>query len=147
MHAVALDLDAVLADTRPLWRDWLEDASRRARVELDVPDDRAAAAAVLDERLGDWRPLLDRFASDRAPLHFRPRAETGAALRRLEADGVRIGVFTDAPRELADVALAHVGAARRVAAVGPLDEVLREIGADAVVVHSRDELAALFPAS
>jgi len=144
MDAVALDLDAVLADTRPLWRDWLEDASRRARVELDVPEDRIAAAAVLDERLGDWRPLLERFAADRGPLHFRPRAETGSALRRLEGEGVRIGVFTDAPRELADIALAHVGAARRVTAVGPLDDVLREIGADAAVVRSRDELAALF---
>jgi len=143
VDAVALDLDEVLADTRPLWRDWLEDASRRARVELDVPDDRAAASAVLDERLGDWRPLLGRFAADRGPLHFRPRAETSAALRRLEGAGVRIGVFTDAPRELADVALAHAGAARRVAVVGPLDDVLRELGPGAVVVHSRAELANL----
>ncbi|HEY2073992.1 MAG TPA: hypothetical protein VGG88_10500 [Gaiellaceae bacterium] len=143
MDAVALDLDAVLADTRPLWRDWLEDASRRTRVHLDVPDDRAEAVAVLDERLGDWRPLLERFAADRGPLHFRPRAETGAALRRLEGAGVRIGVFTDAPRELADVALAHAGASRRVAVVGPLDDVLRALGPGAVVVRTRDELAGL----
>ncbi|MGH2970698.1 MAG: hypothetical protein ACRDLE_00915 [Gaiellaceae bacterium] len=143
MDAVALDLDAVLADTRPLWRDWLEDASRRTRVQLDVPEDRNEAAAELDERLGDWRPLLERFAADRGPLHFRPRADTGAALRRLEGAGVRIGVFTDVPRELADVALAHAGAARRVVVVGPLDDVLRELGPGAVVVRSRDELAAL----
>lgn len=143
MDAVALDLDSVLADTRPLWNDWLEDASRRARVELEVPDDRSAAATELDERLGDWRPLLERFAADRGPLHFRPRAETSASLRRLEGAGVRIGVFTDAPRELADVALAHVGAARRVEVVGPLDDVLRELGSGAVVVRSRDELANL----
>ncbi len=51
---------------------------------------------------------------------------------------MRIGVFTDAPRELADVALAHVGAARRVEAVGTLDEVLAELGGDAVVVRSRE---------
>jgi phosphoglycolate phosphatase-like HAD superfamily hydrolase len=141
---VALDLDAVLADTRPLWRDWLEDTSRRARVELgDVPDDRTAAAGVLDERLGDWRPLLQRFADDRAPLHFRPRAELSVVLRRLHGAGVPIGVFTDAPLELAAVALAHVGAARRVAAVGTLDDVLRELGAGAVVVRSRAELANL----
>jgi phosphoglycolate phosphatase-like HAD superfamily hydrolase len=143
VEAVALDLDAVLADTRPLWRDWLQDASRRARVELDVPEDRAAAAGVLDEQLGDWRPLLQRFADDRAPVHFRPHADTSARLRVLQAAGVRIGVFTDAPRELADVALAHVGAARRVDAVGTLDEVLGALGDGAVVVRSRDQLASL----
>ena len=63
-------------------------------------------------------------------------------LRRLQATGVRIGVFTDAPRE-PDVALAHVGAARRVETVGTLDEVLQTLGAAAVVVRSRDELASL----
>lgn len=142
MPALALDLDGVLADTRPLWRDWLEDASRRTRVELELPDDRAAAAPLLDEQLGDWRPLLQRFAADRGPLHFRPHAETAAALRRLHAAEVRVGVFTDAPRELADVALAHLGAARRIDAVGTLDEVLAALGGDTTVVRSRDELAA-----
>jgi phosphoglycolate phosphatase-like HAD superfamily hydrolase len=139
---LALDLDGVLADTQPLWRDWLEDAARRTRVELDLPVDRTAAAALLDERLGDWRPLLDRFAADRGPVYFRRHAATGATLRRLQAAGVRIGVFTDAPRELADIALAHVGVARRVAAVGTLDEVLRDLGDETVVVRSRAELTA-----
>jgi phosphoglycolate phosphatase-like HAD superfamily hydrolase len=143
VEALALDLDAVLADTRPLWRDWLEDVSRRTRIELDVPQDRVAAAALLDERLGDWRPLLERFAAERGPVHFRPRAETSAQLRRLQDAGVRIGVFTDAPRELALIALAHTGVARRVTAVGTLDEVLRELGAGATVVRSRAELAAV----
>jgi phosphoglycolate phosphatase-like HAD superfamily hydrolase len=143
VQAIALDLDAVLADTRPLWNDWLADAARRTHVELEVPEDRAAAAAILDERLGDWRPLLQRFADDRAPVYFRPRAETSAQLRRLQAAGVRIGVFTDAPHELAQVALAHVGAARRVAVSGTLPEVLGELGEDAVVVRSREQLASL----
>ena len=143
MQAIALDLDAVLADTRPLWHDWLEDVARRTHVELDVPEDRIEAATMLDERLGDWRPLLQRFADDRAPVYFRPRAETSAQLRRLQAAGFRIGVFTDAPRELADVALAHVGAARRVQPVGTLDEVMAELGAAAVVVRSPDQLASL----
>jgi phosphoglycolate phosphatase-like HAD superfamily hydrolase len=143
LQAIALDLDAVLADTRPLWRDWLEDVARRTHVELDVPEDRIEAAAILDERLGDWRPLLQRFADDRAPVYFRPRAETSAQLRRLQAAGVRIGVFTDAPRELTGVALAHVGAARRVETVGTLDEVMAKLGAAAVVVRSPGELASL----
>jgi phosphoglycolate phosphatase-like HAD superfamily hydrolase len=140
VEAIALDLDAVLADTRPLWRDWLEDVARRTHVELDVPEDRAVAADVLDRELGDWRPLLQRFADDRAPIHFRPRAATNAQLRALQSAGVRIGVFTDAPRELADVALAHVGAARRVEMVGTIDEVLGTLGGAAVVVRSRSEL-------
>jgi phosphoglycolate phosphatase-like HAD superfamily hydrolase len=143
VQAIALDLDAVLADTRPLWRDWLEDVARRTHVELDVPENRAVAAGVLDERLGDWRPLLQRFADDRAPIHFRPRADTSAQLRRLQAAGVRIGVYTDAPRELAEIALAHVGAARRIAAVGALEDVLRDLGEDALVVRSREQLASL----
>jgi phosphoglycolate phosphatase-like HAD superfamily hydrolase len=137
----ALDLDSVLVDTHPLWRDWIDDASRRARVELDLPENREAAAALLDERLGDWRPLLERFAADRAPVYFRPRAETTATLRRLQAAGVRMGAFTDAPRELADIALAHVGAARRVEAVGTREEVLQALGDGAVIVRTREELA------
>jgi phosphoglycolate phosphatase-like HAD superfamily hydrolase len=141
--AYALDLDGVLADTRPLWDAWLEDAARRARVELDVPDDREAAAPVLDEALGDWRPLLARFAADRAPLFVRPRADTNAALRRLSAGGARIGVFSDAPRELAEIALAHAGAAREVSVVGTLPEVRAALGHEVVVVGSREELAGL----
>jgi phosphoglycolate phosphatase-like HAD superfamily hydrolase len=142
-RAIALDLDAVLADTRPVWDAWLEDASRRARVELAVPDDREAAAGVLDAELGDWRPLLDRFAADRAPLWFRPRAETNAVLRRLAAEGARLGAFTDAPRELAELALAHAGAARYVETIGTLAEVRAALGDDAVVVTSREALAEL----
>jgi phosphoglycolate phosphatase-like HAD superfamily hydrolase len=143
MASLALDLDAVLADTRPIWRDWVEDASRRARVELELPEDRTLAAAVLDEQLGDWRPLLLRFAADRAPVYFRTRSETSARLRRLHAAGARIGVFTDAPRELAELALAHVGAARRVIVVGTLDEVLAALGDGTTIVRSRAELADL----
>jgi phosphoglycolate phosphatase-like HAD superfamily hydrolase len=141
--ALALDLDGVLADTRPLWDAWLEDAARRTRVELDVPEDREAAAAVLDEALGDWRPLLARFAADRAPLWIRPRPDTNAALRRLAAAGARIGVFTDAPQELAKIALAHAGAARQVDVVGTLSEVRAALGGETIVVRSREELAGL----
>ena len=143
MPGFALDLDGVLADTRPLWDGWLEDAARRVRVELDVPDDREAAAVVLDEALGDWRPLLARFASDRAPLWIRPRADTNAALRRLRAGGARIGAFSDAPRELIDIALAHAGAAREFEVAGTLAEVRVALGADVVVVGSRAELMGL----
>jgi phosphoglycolate phosphatase-like HAD superfamily hydrolase len=140
--ALALDLDGVLADTRPLWDAWLEDAARRTRVALEVPEDREAASVVLDEALGEWRPLMLRFAADRAPLWIRPRPDTNAALRRLVAAGARIGVFSDAPRELAEIALAHAGAARQVEVVGTLAEVREALGRDVVVVGSREQLVA-----
>ena len=95
MTAVAVDLDGALGDTRPLWQDWLEDAGRRARVNVDS----------LDEELPNWRQLLRRFAEERAAVYLRPDAEASAALRRLHGAGTRIGVFTDAPEELARIAL------------------------------------------
>jgi len=148
MRAVAIDLDGVLGDTRALWRDWLEDASRRLRLgELALPDDRAAAAEQLDERVGNWRVLLERFAEDRAPVYLRPDASVSAALRRLDGAGASLGVFTDAPAELARVALAQLGAARRIDAVeagaDALQRVLGRLGADALVVRTRDELLGL----
>jgi phosphoglycolate phosphatase-like HAD superfamily hydrolase len=148
MRALAIDLDGALGDTRPLWDDWLEDASRRLRLgELTLAGDRAAAAAALDDRVGNWRVLLERFAEDRAPVYLRPDAAVSAALRRLEAAGTTLGVFTDAPAELARIALAQLGAARRVVAVesgaDALQRVLARIGADARVVRTREELIGL----
>jgi phosphoglycolate phosphatase-like HAD superfamily hydrolase len=135
--AVAVDLDGALGDTRRLWRDWLEDAGRRARVDV----------TALDEELPNWRQLLQRFAEERAPVYLRPDAEASAALRRLHGAGTRIGVFTDAPEELARVALAQLGAARRVEAVetGPdaLERLVARFGDDVRVVRSRAELIAL----
>jgi phosphoglycolate phosphatase-like HAD superfamily hydrolase len=125
MRAVAVDLDA-LGDTRALWRDFLADAARRfasiSPLDPDaLPVDRAAAAQELDRwaehGVGDWRHALERFAEDRAPVYLRPSAEASAALRALTAAGVRIGVYTDAPEPLARVALAHLGAERRVDAL------------------------------
>jgi phosphoglycolate phosphatase-like HAD superfamily hydrolase len=150
---VAVDLD-VLGDTRRLWDDWLADAARRFRsiAELDVaslPRDRAEAAAELDRwaahGIGDWRDALRRFAEDRAPVYLRPEAAVSAWLRELEGSGARVGVFTDAPEPFAQVALAQLGATRRVerleAGAGALDRLLAELGQDAKVVRSRDELS------
>jgi phosphoglycolate phosphatase-like HAD superfamily hydrolase len=139
---VAIDLDA-LGDTRPLWRDWLADASRVLDVE-GLPEDRGAAADELDARgAGNWRTLLERFAEDRAPVYLRPAADVSAALRRLQAEGVSVAVFTDAPAELARVALAQLGAARRVDAVETGAGALERLGADITLVRSRDELVSL----
>jgi phosphoglycolate phosphatase-like HAD superfamily hydrolase len=153
---LALDFDAVLADTRPLWREWLDDAARRFRsiAELNpgsLPEDRAVAAVLLDRwaeaGVGDWRGALERFAEDRAPLFFRPAPATNSALRRLRAEGAALGAFSDAPEPLVRVALAHIGLSREltVVATGADAErrALEELGADARVVHSRDELIGL----
>jgi phosphoglycolate phosphatase-like HAD superfamily hydrolase len=144
VKAVAIDLDGALGDTRPLWEAWLEDARRRLRVELEVPADRGAAVPVLDEAIGNWRTLLERFAEDHAPVYLRPSAEASASLRRLQAAGARVGAFTDAPDELARVALSHLGALRRLEALesgdGALDRLLARLGPQADVVRTPDEL-------
>jgi phosphoglycolate phosphatase-like HAD superfamily hydrolase len=143
--ALALDFDAVLGDTRPLWRAWLEDLARRARIDVDLPADRAAAADVLDGVVGNWRALLERFAEEHAPVHLRPSAEVNAALRRLAADGVRLGAFTDSPEPLARVAAAQLGVARRLEALeagpGAQERLLERLGPDARIVRSAAELA------
>ncbi|MEZ5101322.1 MAG: HAD hydrolase-like protein [Thermoleophilia bacterium] len=152
---VAIDLDGALGDTRELWDDFLEHVARRFQTiaELDVaalPTDRGAAADELDrwgERgIGDWRGQLERFAEDHAPVYLRPDAAASAALRALQAGGARIGVFTDAPAELARVALAQLGAARRVDALecgtGARERLLAALGTGAAVVATRAELSA-----
>jgi len=156
VRAVAVDLDGALGDTRPLWREFLADAARRfasiASLDPDrLPADRGEAAAELDrwaaQGVGDWRGALTRFAEDRAPLFLRPDAEASAALRGLADAGYQIGVFTDAPEELARVALAQLGAARRVEVVetgaGARERLLARLGRDPKVAVSREELVRL----
>ena len=137
VSAVAVDLDGALGDTRRLWRDWLDDAGRRARVDVDA----------LDEELPNWRQLLQRFAEERAPVYLRPDAEASAALRRLHGAGMRIGVFTEAPEELARIALAQLGATRRIEALetgeDALEKLLARLGPDTRVVRTRAELVNL----
>src|SRR5262245_906485 len=134
MVALAIDLDRVLGDTRPLWDAWLDDVSRRHGVEPER----------LDEQLPNWRALLERFAEDRAPVYLRPNAQASAALRRLQADGARLGVFTDAPEELARIAVSQLGAARRIEALeagpGALERLLTTLGPDTRIVRELAEL-------
>jgi phosphoglycolate phosphatase-like HAD superfamily hydrolase len=136
MKAVAVDL-AALGDVEPLWRDWLEDAARRFRVDV----------SALDEQLPNWRQLLERFAEERAPVYFRRDADVTATLRRLNAAGVRIGVFTEQPEELTRIALSHLGAEGRVELVeagsGARERLLARLGDNAVVVRTYAELIRL----
>lgn len=154
MRAVAIELDGVLGDTRPLWEGWLQQAARRysSIATLDpasLPRDRASAARELDrwaERgIGEWRPALARYTEEHAPLHLRPDPAVGATLRKLGREGVGVGVFTDAPEPLARIALAQVGALRRIerleAGEGALERLLAHLGADARVVRDREQFA------
>jgi phosphoglycolate phosphatase-like HAD superfamily hydrolase len=136
VRAIAISLDA-LGDTSSIWRDWLAEAQRRYRVDV----------GNLDAQLANWRTLLQRFAEERAPVYLRPDADVSAALRRLRASGARLGVFADAPEELARVALAQLGAARRVevleAGPGALTRLQARLGDDVEVVESRAQLVGL----
>lgn len=133
---IAIDL-AALGDTEPLWRDWLDDARRRFRIDGEA----------LDDELPNWRQLLERYAEERAPVYFRRDSDVSEALRRLQAHGARVAVFTDAPEELARVALDHLGAARRIEALesgtGAEERAVARLGAGAAVVRTRDELLAV----
>ena len=101
----------------------------------------------MDQELPNWRELLERFAEERAPVYFRRDADVSATLRQLRASGTRIGVFTDAPAELARIALSHLGAERHVEVLetgpGAQQRVSKALGDDARVIGSRDELLAL----
>ena len=133
MKAVAIDLDGALVDTRPLWDVWLESAAGVLGVRADtLPKDRGEAARELDRLgAGNWRVLLARFAEDRAPVFLRRDAGVSASVRALVSSGRPVAVVTDAPEELARVALAHLGIA----------EVPVEVSAgDADAIRTRAEL-------
>jgi len=144
-RAFAIELDS-LGDTRPLWFAWLESAHSVLDVDpAALPSDRAAAAVALDEGgAGNWRVLLERFAEDHAPAYLRRDAATSAALQSLVGAGATLGVFTDAPEPLARVALAQLGATRRIEALetgaGALERLLATVGAGAEVVRTRADL-------
>src|SRR5918994_2757184 len=143
--ALAIELDA-LGDTRALWLAWLESARGVLDVDPDeLPVDRADAAAALDDAgAGNWRTLLERFSEDHAPAFLRRDAATSARLQALVDDGATLGVFTDAPDELARTALAQLGASRRISALetgaGAFERLLDIIGGDATVVRTRTDL-------
>jgi phosphoglycolate phosphatase-like HAD superfamily hydrolase len=132
---LAIDLDGVLADTRPLWDDWLASAAGVLGIDpAELPHERRAAAAELDRLgAGNWRVLLARFAEDRAPVFLRRDAGVSATVRALVASGRPVSVFTDAPEELARIALAHLGLS---------DVPLEDDPGDAEVIRTRDELVA-----
>lgn len=147
--AVAIDLDGALGDTSALWHAWLESATGLLGIEAaELPSDRGEAATELDRRgAGNWRALLERFSEERAAVYLRRDPAVGAALRSLVESGCRLGVFTDAPEELARVALDQLGAGRRIEALeagaDALERLLELLGAGTPVVRARGELLEL----
>jgi len=136
VKAVAVELGA-LGDVEPLWRDWVEDAARRFRVDV----------TARDAQLPHWPELLERYAEERAPVYFRRDADVTGALRRLHGAGVRVGVFGTAPEGLTRIALSHLGAEGRVDVVesgaGARERLLEKLGSDTTVVETRAQLLAL----
>ena len=148
---VAVALDGALCDTRRMWDDWLESTAAVLGIDPgELSEDRGRAAAELDRRgAGNWRTLLGRWAEERAPVYVRRDAGTSRALRALGGAGARVGVFTDAPEELARVALAQLGLDRRIAALetgaSARERLLAQLGPDTAVVETRDRLLELAP--
>jgi len=150
---VLLDTNVVSENTKPRPDqgvvDWLDSVSGLFGLDVSaLPRDRGEAAAELDrEGAGNWRTLLERFGEERAAVYLRRDPAVSAALRSLSASGRKIGVFTDAPEALAQVALDQLGATRRVTVLetgsGALDRLLERLGAGTIVVRARPELLEL----
>jgi phosphoglycolate phosphatase-like HAD superfamily hydrolase len=153
MQAVILS-ERALGDTDGLFAAAVAHIARKlGRVKpLDadaLPADRAAKLRALDEWAGsdvDWRAELIRFYEDHIPLHLRPNPDLNAALRALQARGVRIGCWSAGPAEAARIVVHHLGLSRRVEAIaaGGSDaaaSLVADLGASPAetVVVTRDE--------
>jgi beta-phosphoglucomutase-like phosphatase (HAD superfamily) len=153
MQAVILS-ERALGDTDGLFTAAVDHIARKlGRVKPlaadTLPADRAGKLAALDAWAGsdiDWRGELIRFYEDHIPLHLRPNPGLNAALRALQARGVRIGCWSDGPEEAARIVVHHLGLARRVEeiAAGGREAVVRlaaDLGAPPAesVVVTRDE--------
>src|SRR4029079_18600511 len=108
-----------------IWPLALEHLSRRfASIrELDVAGvpAREASVAALEawagEDVSSWRLELARFYDDHARVHLRRDPGTAALLAALRADGVRLAVYGQGPREASAATLGFLGLDRRLDAV------------------------------
>ncbi|HEX5248155.1 MAG TPA: hypothetical protein VFW14_00685 [Gaiellales bacterium] len=124
MQAVILS-ERALGDTDGLFAAAVAHIARKlGRVKpLDadaLPADRAGKLRALDRWAGsdiDWRGELIRFYEDHIPLHLRPNPGLNAALRVLQARGVRIGCWSAGPEEAGRIVVHHLGLSRRVEAI------------------------------
>jgi phosphoglycolate phosphatase-like HAD superfamily hydrolase len=141
MQAVILS-ERTLADTDELFAAGVAHLVRKlGRVKpLDsdaLPHDPAEVVAALDVWAGsevDWRGELGRFYEDHISVHLRPDPALNAALRRLQAAGIRLGCWSPGPDEAARIVVHQLGLGRRI-------ERIASGGSADVAVLLADELA------
>ena len=141
-----------------IWPAALEYLSRRfASIrELDVASVPARESAVAafeawaGEEVSSWRLELARFYDDHARVHLRRDPGTAALLAALRADGVRLGVYGQGPREASAATLGFLGLDRRLDVVlleptgAGYSECLEALGAsEGRHISTREELAQL----
>jgi phosphoglycolate phosphatase-like HAD superfamily hydrolase len=125
MQAVIIS-ERALADTDDLFAAAVAHIARKlGRVKPLDPEtltgDRAQTIRALDEWAGseiDWRAELARFYEDHIPVHLRPNPALNAALRGLQASGVRLACWSPGPEEGIGIVIHHLGLGRRLEAVG-----------------------------
>ena len=102
------------------------------------------------EDVSSWRLELARFYDDHARVHLRRDPGTAALLAALRADGVRLAVYGQGPREASAATLGFLGLDRRLDAVvlepagdGYAESLRLSASVRARHVSSREELAEL----
>jgi phosphoglycolate phosphatase-like HAD superfamily hydrolase len=141
-----------------IWPAALEHLARRfASIrELDISavpareDAVPALEAWAGEDVSSWRLELGRFYDDHARVHLRRDPGTAALLASLRAQGVKLAVYGQGPRQTSAITLAFLGLDRRLDAVvlEPAGDgfaaCLEALGVtEARHVSSREELASL----
>lgn len=130
--AVVFSERAIAPGGDAIWPAALEHLARRfASIrQLDVAavparEDAVPALEVwAGEDVSSWRLELGRFYDDHARVHLRRDPGTAALLASLRANGVKLAVYGQGPRETSAVTLAFLGLDRR------LDEVVLEPAGD-----------------
>jgi len=141
-----------------IWPVALEHLARRfasiRALDVEAVPARESSVAVLEAWAGQdvssWRHELGRFYDDHARVHLRRDPGTAALLAALRADGARLAVYGQGPREASAATLGFLGLDRRVDAVvlEPAGDgyaaCLEALGVpEALHVRSRSDLAAL----
>ena len=102
-----------------------------------LPRERAQIVEAFDAWAGDevdWRGELARFYEDHITLHLRPDSALNAALRQLQAAGIRLACWSAGPDAAAEIVVHQLGLGRRI------ERIASGASADVAVLLA-DELA------